>query len=62
MTTKIITPKNKRQLDAVCEFLVGFSNYLSENLDDLETFTEAWHNADNKTIKDIVVDYITELE
>jgi hypothetical protein len=44
------------------DFVKGFTTFMNDNPDVLEEFTEAWHNADNKTIKSIVDDYITELE
>lgn len=51
-----------QQAECVVDFVKGFATFMVDNPDVLEEFAEAWHNADNKTIKSIVDDYITELE
>lgn len=52
----------ERQLTAINDFTDGFKLFLKENPDIQDIFVKAWHNADNKTIRDIVDDYIIELE
>lgn len=51
-----------KQAAVLSDFTMGFTLFMNDNPDVCEIFTEAWHNADNRTIRDIVDDYISELE
>lgn len=44
------------------EFNQGFIEYLNENPEEKDIFEWAYRNADNNTLKDIVMEYIDGLE
>jgi hypothetical protein len=52
----------EQQAECLTDFVKGFTTFMDDNPETLEIFSEAWHNADNITIRDIVIDYIMELE
>jgi len=46
----------------VDEFCDGFTQFLQDNPDVSQEFNDAWYNADNRTINDIMYNYVSELE
>lgn len=50
--------------DTTCldDFMNGIYRYMQDNPETLAEFNDAYHNADNRTINDIISDYISELE
>jgi hypothetical protein len=48
--------------ECLADFVKGLAIFMDDNPEVLAIFAEAWYNTDNRTINDIVSDYISELE